>query len=406
MPLKKNSPNKNKQVDRTASYRVAGSRKDTDKQNIAFRFRAYPTKEQEAYFSRVFGCCRFLWNTFLGDDLEHIGVMGTRLGNTPADYKDIYPFLSEVDNYALCNVQKNYNKAWKAYYAGNNEKPGFKKKGKCKESFTTNVSHGNIRLCGDGIRLPLLPGKVLPLLMHREVPDGMKMKSVTVTREPDGSYYASILYEYEAKTTLVLEKEAPLKTVGLDMSMKELFVSSDGEMGDYPRYFRESEDRLAKAQRKLSRMEKGSNNYLRQKEKVAKIHAVIKHQRRDFLHKLSSRLVCRYDVICIEDLDMHAMAQTLNLGKSVSDNGWGTFVRMLEYKCRHAGKYIVKIGKWVPSSQACSVCGYLNKDVKDLSVRKWYCPSCGAFHDRDANAAQNILQEGLSIYYSSAHLAC
>lgn len=383
-----------------ASYKVAGSRKETDKVNIAYRFRAYPTKEQEEYFARVFGCCRFLWNHFLADDREHYKIIGTSIGNSPADYKDIFPFLAEVDNYALCNVQKNYNKAWKAYFAGNNEMPHFKKKGKCKNSFTTNVSHGNIRPEGNGIRLPIMPGGILELLIHRGFPEGMTLKSVIVTKEPDGCYYASLLYEYPAKTTQEPLKEGRIRAVGLDMSMKELFVSSDGELGDYPRFYRQAEERLAKAQRDLSRMVPGSKHYEEQKQKVARIHAHVKHQRQDFLQKLSTDLVRRYDIICIEDLDMHAMAQALNLGKSVSDNGWGMFVHMLEYKCRNAGKFLIKIGKWVPSSQTCSVCGYKNPEVKDLSVRKWICPVCGTFHDRDQNAAQNILQEGLRIYYN------
>lgn len=384
-----------------ASYKVAGSRQSVDKLNTAFRFRAFPTKNQEEYFSRVFGCCRFLWNKFLGDDKEHHEIMGTRIDNTPADYKDDYPFLSEVDSYALCNVQKNYNKAWKAYFAGNNDMPHFKKKGKCKDSYTTNFSHGNIYLVGQGIRLPKLPDGPLPLKMHRVIPEGLSLKSVTITKESDGCYYASILYEYSAKTTQISITDKGVRTVGLDMSMKELYVSSDSETADYPRFYRKAEDRLAKEQHKLSRMKRGSKHYENQKFKVAKIHAQVKHQRADFLQKLSTDLVNRYDIICIEDLDMHAMAQSLNLGKSVCDNGWGMFVQMLEYKCRRQGKLLIRIGKWVPSSQTCSVCGCINTDVKDLSIRKWMCPSCGAFHDRDRNAATNILNVGLSMCYAT-----
>ncbi len=341
-----------------------------------------------------------MWNQYVADESYYYKVMGESLNNTPADYKEDYPFLAEVDNYALNNVRLNYQKAMQAFFKGNADYPKFKKKGKCKYSYKTNMSHNNISLKKNMLQLPKLPGKYLQLNMHREVPDYLKLKSATVTLESDGAYYASILYEEPVKTTQAVPIREDIRAIGLDMSLPDFFVSSEGfDCQGMMHFFRKAEERLAKAQKKLFRMQFGSNNYNRQKFKVAKVHAEIRHQRNDMLQKLSTWLVQHYDVICIEDLDMHAMAQFLNFGKSVNDNGWGMFVNMLEYKCNRAGKYLMKIDRWYPSSQTCSVCGYKNTDTKDLSLREWTCPKCGTIHNRDINASINIRDEGLRLLY-------
>lgn len=375
----------------------ATKRKNKDVEIYVFRYRAYPNKKQEIFFHKTFGCCRFLWNQYVADERDFYNIMGKRLGNTPADYKKDYSFLKEVDNYALCNVQQDYQKAISAFLQGEAGYPNFKKKGVCGNSYTTNVSHGNIMLDLEKnvIRLPKLPDEWLQLEIHR-LPDTNKpLKSVTVKKEKDGCYYISIRFEGQAITKPAFSELDNIRAVGLDMSMKNLYVSSDKERGEYPRFYRKAQEKLAKEQRNLSRMQKGSHRYEQQKIKIAKLHAKIKHQRNDFLQKLSTDLVNRYDVICIEDLNMHGMAQSLHLGKSIHDNGWGMFVAMLEYKCRRANKHLVKIDKWYASSQTCSQCGHQNKEVKDLSVREWTCPVCGTHHDRDENAAENIKQKGL-----------
>jgi putative transposase len=182
--------------------------------------------------------------------------------------------------------------------------------------------------------------------------------------------------------------------------MRELYIDSNGNKPSYPRYSRLAEERLSKEQRKLSKMKKGANNYKKQKLKVARIHEQIANQRKDFLHKLSRQIVNAFDCICIEDLDMQGMSKALNFGKSVHDNGWGMFTRMLEYKLAELGKYIVKIDKFYPSSQLCSSCGYQNPAVKDLSIRQWECPKCGVIHIRDHNAAINIREEGKRLLFA------
>ena len=339
-----------------AKYSCAGSRK-SDKPCLGYRYRAYPTDEQVLYFANVFGCCRFLWNRYVDDESYFYKVMGASLGSTPADYKEDYPFLAEVDSYALCNVQLHFQKAMKAFFAGNAEYPKFKKKYKCRNSYTTNYCKGNIVLCGDGIRLPKLPGGTLKLALHRRPPENAKLKSVTVMRGPDGAYYVSVLYEVEATATPKLLDPENVRAIGLDMSLPDFYVASDGSTAPCMKYFRESEEKLAWEQHKLSRMVKGSKNYERQKQRAAKVYAKVKHQRRDMLQKLSTWLVRNYDVICIEDLNMHAMAQMMNWGKTVNDNGWGMFVELLEQKCARAGKYLVRVDRWFPSSQTCSCCG-------------------------------------------------
>ena len=222
------------------------------------------------------------------------------------------------------------------------------------------------------------------------------LKSVTVSREPSGKYYVSLLYEYQ---TIKPDYEIdPSKAVGLDMSMPNFYVSSREGRVDTPHAYRKMEDRLAKEQRKLSHMVKGSSNYKKQRLKVAKLHAKTKHQRNDFLHKASRKLVNNYDIIGIEDLDMQAMSRSLNYGKSVADKGWGKFVSMLMYKAKAIGKVAIKVDKLFPSSQTCHECGCVSKLTKDLSVREWDCPQCGAHLYRDNNAAINLEAEAVRIY--------
>lgn len=231
---------------------------------------------------------------------------------------------------------------------------------------------------------------------HRIIPSDYKLKSVTISQTSSGKYYASILFEYENQ---VLDRE--LETfLGLDFSMHELYRDSNGNAPNYPRYYRKAEKKLAKECRKLSKMQKGSNNRNKQRFKVAKLHEKVANQRKDFLHKQSRQIANAYDCVCIEDLDMKAMARALNFGKSVSDNGWGMFITFLKYKLEEQGKKLVKIDKFFASSQTCNVCGYKNAETKNLSIRAWDCPQCGTHHDRDINAAINIRNEVMRLMTS------
>lgn len=210
-----------------------------------------------------------------------------------------------------------------------------------------------------------------------------------VSKTSAGKYYASILYQYEQKIPQI----KPQEILGLDFSMKELFIPSEGESAEYPRYYRRMLDKLAKEQRKLSKCEKGSNNRNKQRLKVAKLHEKIVNQRKDFLHKTSRQITNVYDAVCIEDLNMKGMSQALNFGKSVHDNGWGMFTAFLDYKLAESGKQLVKIDKWFPSSKTCSNCGEVKSELS-LTERTYIC-DCGNILDRDINAAINIKYEGM-----------
>ena len=230
----------------------------------------------------------------------------------------------------------------------------------------------------------------MKIVQHQEIEPKSTIKTVTISKTPSNEYYVSIIVEYESQVLKVI-----LKTfVGLDYSMKELYVSSEGETPKYPQFYRKSEKKLSKLQRRFSRKVKGSNNREKYRRRLSKIHTKVTNQRRDFLHKLSYHLIETYDCICIEDLNMKAMSKALKFGKSVHDNGWGMFTRMLDYKCEWYGKTLVKIDKFEPTSQKCHCCGYKSVETKELSVRKWRCPKCGAYHDRDVNAAINIREAG------------
>jgi len=213
------------------------------------------------------------------------------------------------------------------------------------------------------------------LKQHRIIPEEYRLKSVTVSQTPSGKYYASILFEYEDQ---VQEREMQ-KFLGMDFSMHELYRDSNGKEPAYPKYYRNAEKKLAREQRRLSKMQKGSSNRNKQRIKVTKLHEKVSNQRKDFLHKQSRQIANAYDCVCIEDLDMKAMSRSLNFGKSVSDNGWGMFTTFFA------------------SSQTCCVCGYKNAKTKNLALREWDCPQCGTHHDRDVNAAINIRNEGMRL---------
>lgn len=358
--------------------------------NKAYRFRLYPDAGQKVKFAKTFGCVRFIYNQMLSDKIRHYEETGEKLNNTPAQYKAEYEWLKEVDSLALANAQVNLQTAYNNFFR--NPKigfPKFKSKKSSRKSYTTNCVNGNISIEDGHLKLPKIG--LVRLRQHRNIPLDYKLKSVTVSQMPSGKYYASVLFEYENQ----VKEKIPQIFLGLDYSMHELYKDSNGKEPVYPGYYREAEEKLKREQRKLSFMQKGSKNRDKQRAKVAKLHEKAANQRRDFLHKQSRQIANVYDCVCIEDLNMKAMAQTLHFGKSVSDNGWGMFTSFLRYKLEEQGKKLVKVNKFFASSQICSCCGYKNSETKNLSVREWDCPNCGVHHDRDENAAVNIRNEGM-----------
>lgn len=376
-------------------------KKDATCELVAYRFYGIPSEQDAVQEDKTFGCCRYLWNRMLGDHNTLYAEIGYVPNNTPADYKDLDEclFLNEVDSLALANTTLNLDAAFERFFKKTGGYPRFKAKKRAKRSYTTNAIYGshkghptcNIRFnTSNGLlKLPKHRDPVR-LKLHRPIKPGGKLKSVTITQEPDGKRYYSILMEYpkpQAATQPVIQNG-----IGLDYSMPNLYVDSNGVSPVFPKPYRTMEPKLARAQKKLSRKKPGSKRYEKQRMKVAKLYAKSKHQRKDVLHKLSCTLTDTYDLIAIEDLDMSAMKQALRFGKAISDNGWGMFVSMLTYKVERKGKLLVKVDRWFPSSKTCIACGHIHKELK-LSDRTYLCPVCGHAMDRDEQAAKNILNE-------------
>ena len=369
--------------------------------NIAYKYRIYPNKKQEELFMKTFGCCRKVWNLMLNDKIENYKQTNTFGMFTPAMYKKDYPYLKEVDSLALANVQLNLQSAFRNCFdkkrKSKNEFPKFKSKHKSKHRYTTN-NQGNTIVLRDGfIKLPKV-GKV-KIKLHRKPKENGNITSVTISKEND-KYYASILFRYEEEADKkVVDKE---KVIGLDYSSSGLYVDSNSHKCDMPHCFRENQSKLRKAQKRLSRKigsnkgETKSKNYLKQLNKVNKIHTSIANQRKDFLHKKSRELANTYDVVIVEDIDMKNISQGLRLGKATMDNGFGYFRNLLKYKLERNGGILVKVDKWFPSTKTCSCCGNKVKSIP-LGQRVYICDKCGMVIDRDYNAALNIKNEGIRI---------
>lgn len=329
----------------------------------------------------------------LEDKISYYKSCKQMLHNTPASYKKQYVWLKEVDSLALSNAQLNLQKAFTNFF--NQPKvgfPKFKSKHRNRKSYTTNNQKGSITLEAGRLKLPKVRGWV-KVKQHRVISKGHKIKSATISMTPSGKYYVSLLCEYENSISEI----EPETFIGLDYSMKELYVDSNGDTPEYPRYYRKSEEKLKREQRKLSLMQKGSANRQKQRLKVARLHEKVANQRRDFIHKATRQIANAYDCVCIESLNMQSMSKSLRFGKSVHDNGWGMFTEILKYKLEGLGKKLIKVDKFFASSQLCSCCGYKNPATKDLSLREWECPVCGTYHDRDINAAINIRTEGMRL---------
>ena len=363
-------------------------------------FRIKPDNEQKILIWKTFGCCRFVWNHLLDERISYEKLnKGKLLNTTPAHLKKDNPFLSEVDSMSLINTQLNLNQACKKLFA-KGKAPKFRKKGKDKRSYTTNWMNKNIEIIHEGdrenyIKLPKLG--LVRIILHRSIPGGWRMKNATVKETASGKFFISLTFDVEIEA-IETRKEFE-KIEAFDYSMPSLIVSASGENDitkDDIHWYRNLEERMAKEQRKLSRMEYGSANYWQQKHKIGKLHEKAGNRRKDFLHVLSRDVAEAFDAVVVEDINLQHMAQTLNFGKSVYDNGYGMLRNMLAYKLNEQGKVLVKVDRFFPSSKRCSVCHEVNHDLK-LSDREWTCNNCGTHHDRDRNATINLLDEGKDI---------
>ena len=362
----------------------------------SYKFRLYPNLEQRILFEKTFGCSRFIWNQMLADKIAYYKETGEFLKNTPAQYKIQFPWLKEVDSLALANVQLNLNKAYKSFFQSRFGFPKFKSK-KVAQSYQTNNQKGTIALLDGEVKLPKVGW--VKVKAHRQV-KGV-IKSATISKTATGKYFISILCEEE-----ILPLPKTDSTLGIDLGLKNFAILSTGDKIENPRFLVSLSKKLAREQRILSRRgllakKKGvklseSSNYQKQKLKVARLHEKIAHQRKDFLHKLSTNLIKNHDVICVEDLASRNLMKNHHLARAIGDASWTEFVRQLHYKVDWYGKKIVTISRWFPSSQLCSSCGVVS-GKKSLSIREWTCENCGIHHDRDINASLNILKEGLRL---------
>ena len=371
------------------------------KLNRAIMYRAYPTPEQQVLLSKTFGCVRFVWNHMLMDAQQFWDEAGVFFIPTPAKYKNEFPFLKEIDSGALCNAQLDLKEARKRHREDpkNVGVPTLKSKRKSKMSYTTNV-HSYVKKDGqlvktlelteDAVHLPKVG--FVKIKKHRSPGNGWQLKAATVSCTRSGKYFVSLLYEFEKDIQPI--KPTKETSLGLDYSSHDFYVDSNGDVANYPRFYRQSEAKLARAQRRLSRMQFGSHHYDKQLYKVRVLQEHIANQRKNFCHTASTAIAKQYDAVFVEDINLRGLAGSLKLGKSTNDDGFGMFRTMLEYKLTSQGKTFAKTDKWYPSSKTCSVCGFIKNDLT-LADRVWTCSACGTTHNRDHNAAINIRNVGL-----------
>ncbi len=364
------------------------------KQKRAYQYRFYPTPEQAQILSRTFGCARYVYNWALRlrtdayyKDQQRIGYNALSARLTLLKQQADHAWLNEVSCVPPQQALRHLEKAFKNFFEGRAKYPtGKYRHGEQTAEYTTSAFKWN------GTHLTLAKMDA-PLDIHwsRPLPKGCKPTTVTVRKDTAGRYFVSILVEEDIKFLELVPKQ-----VGLDLGLKSMVITSDGHTYGNPQFFQKDEKKLARAQRRLSKKQKGGNNRAKARLKVARLHAKIGDRRRDYQHKLSTKLIRENQTICVESLQVKNMVKNPCLAKAISDVGWSEFVRQLEYKAAWYGRRLVKIDKWYPSSKRCFDCGHI-LDSLTLDVRCWTCPECGVVHDRDINAARNILAAGRAV---------
>jgi len=365
-------------------------------QKRAYRYRCYPTPTQAAVLARTFGCARFVYNWALRlrtdayyERQERLSYVDLSAALTTLKQQGETVWLNEVSGVPIQQALRHLETALRNFFAGHAKYPTFHKK-----HGAQSATYASSAFRWDAAQRTLTLAKMdTPLHIHwsRPLPDGAAPTTITLSRDTAGRYFVSILIEEELAPLPLVDAQ-----VGIDLGLHDMVALDSGEKVGNPRFFAQDEKKLAQAQRRLAKKQRGSRNRDKARKKVARIHARIADRRRDFTHKLSTRLIRENQTICIESLWVKAMVKHPTLAKAIHDVGWGEFVRQLEYKAHWYGRTLVAIDRWYPSSKRCHACGHV-LDALALETRHWTCPECGAIHDRDTNAAQTILAVGLTV---------
>ena len=368
----------------------------------AYRYRFYPTTEQESLLRRTMGCVRLVYNKALAtrtagwyERQERIDYAQTSKLLTSWKQESNLDFLNEVSSVPLQQGLRHLQKAFTNFWSGHAKYPNFKKKHQGGSAeFTKSAFRWK-----DGQVFLAKSSEPLLIRWSRQIPQGCSLSTITVKLNPRGQWFVSLLVEDD--TVKPLPKTD--KSIGLDMGITSLTTTSNGDKIANPKHFKRLHKKLRKRQKDLSRKQKGSNNRQKARLKVAKVHGQITDTRQDFLHKLTTQLVRENQTIVVEDLAIKNLVKNHKLAQSISDAAWGELIRQLTYKCQWYGRELVKIDRWFPSSKRCGSCGYI-VDKMPLKIREWECPKCETKHDRDINAAQNILAAGLAVLVCGANV--